>query len=831
MRYSKPVCSIAAAAGLGIVTSSFGQTSPSTSSAASTGDDLSEIVVTARRVEERLQDVPISITVLSEDAITKRDIYNAGDLGTYVPSLSSNANFGPTKSSFAIRGFTQEGKTSPSVGVYFADVVAPRANAGTTSGNGAGPGSLFDLQNVQVLKGPQGTLFGRNTTGGAILLVPAKPTGDTVGSVEVSGGDFNMHRLQGMFNTALNESIRVRAAFDSNHREGYLINTSGIGPDRFGDTNYFAGRLSVVADITPNLENYTIGSYSRSHDHGVVPILSACNTATLDPNGPYKGTLPGTLGALACAQIAQQKASGVGFYQVQNTDTHPYENIDQWQIINTTTWHASDALTVKNIVSYAEYREASSFSLWGTNFKVPVTPTFSVTLPTIQLDPGTSGRNTSQSTFTEELQLRGSLFDRRFDWQAGGYLEVSNPIGFSSGGADIFLNCNNTATYDCTNPLTFGTVSIYNIKDTFNNKGLYAQTDYKITDALTLTTGFRYTFDRMDDDDRNVNAVVPTPGTATFTCQNIIAFNNGTLNAPVPVAVNGPNNCDLKTRLQSSRPTWLIDLDYKLTPDNMVYAKYARGYRQGAINPNNLGFPEWGPEKVDTYEVGSKNAFNFPVPSVFNLAAFYNDFRNQQLSLNAVIADAYQGAVPPQQLILNAGKSRIWGIEADSSFKLFTGFQLDASYAYLNTKLETFNQPALPIYYSQLLTAAQVGGPLSLSPKNRVTATGTYTLPLPSTVGPVSFGVTFTHTDANRALSPQASPLLFEIPNVNDWNLNADWHSVFSSSFDLAFFMTNVTNEHHLLFPDGAWGTIGAEGGHPNLPRMYGFRVKYHFGQ
>src|SRR5579871_1561920 len=209
MRYSKLVCSIAAAASLGFVISGFGQTPSSTPSAAAQGEDLSEIVVTARRVEERLQDVPISITVLNEDAITKRDIYNAGDLGTYIPSLSSNANFGPEKSSFAIRGFTQEGKTSPSVAVYFADVVAPRANAGTTSGNGAGPGSLFDLENVQVLKGPQGTLFGRNTTGGAILLVPAKPKDDFEGYIEASAGNYDMHRVQAVLNAPLSSTFRV----------------------------------------------------------------------------------------------------------------------------------------------------------------------------------------------------------------------------------------------------------------------------------------------------------------------------------------------------------------------------------------------------------------------------------------------------------------------------------------------------------------------------------------------------------------------------------------------------------------------------------------------
>ncbi|MDG2003859.1 MAG: Plug domain-containing protein, partial [Novosphingobium sp.] len=125
-------------------------------------DDV--IIVNARRQAENLQDVSISITVLDDEAIAKRNIFNAGELGNYVPSLATNSNFGPEKSSFSIRGFIQEGRTSPSVAVYFADVVSPRANSGTTSGNGAGVGAFMDLENVQVLKGPQGTLFGRNTT-------------------------------------------------------------------------------------------------------------------------------------------------------------------------------------------------------------------------------------------------------------------------------------------------------------------------------------------------------------------------------------------------------------------------------------------------------------------------------------------------------------------------------------------------------------------------------------------------------------------------------------------------------------------------------------------
>ncbi|MBU6268204.1 MAG: TonB-dependent receptor [Sphingomonadales bacterium] len=787
-------------------------------------DDDGAIIVTARRMEERLQDVPISISVVSSDQITKRNLVNATELANFVPSLSSNSNFGPEKSSFAIRGFTQEGKTSPSVGVYFAEVVAPRANGGTTSGNGAGPGSFFDLENIQVLKGPQGTLFGRNTTGGAILLTPAKPKGKLEASLEGSIGNYNMHRVQGMLNVPLSDNWKVRGAFDWMQRDGYLKNISGIGPDRFGNTNYFAGRISIVGQITPDIENYTIASYSNSHNNGVVPNMTVCDSAPT-------GGLPYVLAPFACAQIAREKAAGGNFYTVESTATNPYQRTRQWGIINTTTWQASDSVTVKNIFSYQEYRESSEFSLWGSNFLFPVAPGFNITFPTIQLDPGPSGNNSAQSTLTDELQIHGHTADGKLDWQAGAYLESSKPLGYSSGAATIFLNCTNVATFACSNPLQFGSISSYNIKDTYNNKGFYAQANYKITDKLTFTGGIRYTIDKMLDDDVNVNVNFAPSPLAQFTCQNILTHNNGTLTNPIPVAVTSQTDptCRDIVSFKTSRPTWLLNLDYKFTPDMMGYIKWARGYRQGAINPNNLGFPSWGPEKVDTYEAGLKTSFAGAMPGYFNVAAYYNNFRDQQLAVNTVIAPAYSGKVPPQQLVLNAGKSRIWGIEVDASVKPFPGFKLDVGYAYLNTKLISFTIPALPVYYSSLTTQAQIGGPLSNAPKNRITLSGTYTLPLDEKVGTVSLSATFTHTDANRAVSPESSPFLYMVPASNLLNMNLDWKSVFGRPIDLGVFVTNLTDQHHLLAPDSAFTTIGGEGGHPELPRMFGMRLKVHY--
>ena len=193
-----------------------------------------DIIVTARRTEERLQDVPISITVFNQQQISSRNIVVASDLAAYTPSLSVNQRYGPEKASFAIRGFNQEIGTSPSVGLYFADVVAPRAAGGTVSGNSVGAGAFMDLQNVQVLKGPQGTLFGRNTTGGAVLLVPQKPTDRLEGYVEGSAGNYDMWRAQGVLNIPLAEPFKVRLALDRNKRDGFMRNHSGVGPRRRG---------------------------------------------------------------------------------------------------------------------------------------------------------------------------------------------------------------------------------------------------------------------------------------------------------------------------------------------------------------------------------------------------------------------------------------------------------------------------------------------------------------------------------------------------------------------------------------------------------------------
>jgi iron complex outermembrane recepter protein len=779
---------------------------------------LAEIIVTARRVEERVQDVPISITVFNQQQLSDRNVVNAQDLAAFTPSLSTNTNFGSQNSSFAIRGFVQDIGTQPAVGVYFADVVAPRgASNNTPIGDGAGPGTFFDLQNVQVLKGPQGTLFGRNTTGGAILLVPQKPTSQLEGYVEGSYGNYDMKRIQAVVNVPLSEAVRFRIGVDRQTRDGYLTNDSGYGPLRLGDVDYTSLRASLVVDITPDLENYSIASFSRSEPNGDVQKLIACDPSLSPAN---------LFGQLACAQIAQEQAKGAGFYTVQNGDvTNPSTDLTQWQIINTTTWHTSDTLTVKNILSYAQLKEYFTSALFGTNFHLILPPFFpppGVPINFVNLTPIPGGPTADESTATEEMQLQGRAADNRLNWQAGAYTELVDPLALSGSQSPGLLDCTNSTTFNCLNPLGTGFVNYTAARTAFRNFGLYEQTTYSLTDVLKLTEGFRYTWDRVRNDSNLITYTIQTPGVG-----QPLYCTNTDLSLPA---------CFVRYREGSSAPTWLLDLDYIPTDDILLYGKYSRGYRAGGISAASpTVFALFKPEKVDTYETGIKTSFRGPVSGTFNVAAFYNDFRNQQLQLDL---NPKPGAtVTPASGIYNAGKSQIYGLEVETAITPFSGLTLEAAYTYLNTKIQQVAVAQLPADNPYVVDSpARPGDPLPLSPKNKFTATGTYTLPLGQDIGRISLGVTFTHTDSmlvnysdRTSQNPAIVPLSF-LPALNLLNLNLSWNSIAASPVDLALFATNITQKNYYTYVPGIYNTIGFETAELGQPRMFGARLRYSFG-
>lgn len=839
---------------------------------------VNDIIVTAQRIEQRLQDVPISITVLSQEQLANQNVSSAKDLATFTPGLAVNSRYGSDSTNFSIRGFTQEQRTSATVGVYFADVVAPRGSGGTFGGDGAGPGSLFDLQNIQVLKGPQGTLQGRNSTGGAVLLVPRRPSDAFEGYAEGSIGNYDMRRFQAVLNLPLADTFKVRFGLDRQVRDGYLKNIGtlgdGLNGDRgMGDIDYWAGRVSVLAELTPDLENYTIATYSHSDSNGVIPQLINCTDSIASQNF-------GVLTRARCeAQLARQ--TNEGFWTVQNRMGDSLSALRQWQVINTTKWTVNDSLTITNIASYAEFRQRTNLDLFGNYYlaNAAVDPA-SVTSPAqvtgfafTHANP--YNRNTNaQSSFVEELRFAGNVGEA-LTWQGGLYMEVNDPLGFSGVQTATGTACADIDALDCvTQPgFSLGTINLQTSKTKFTDYAVYGQASYKITPQLNLTAGIRYTWDKQE-------AVVnlQTIGPVTATCQNQLAPSFGTFHPSSDALAY----CNQPLSQKSQAPTWTVGLDWKPIEEVMIYAKWSRGYRSGGLslfgpdsapfnavtNPNPVNLQPYDKEKVDTYEAGAKTNWYGPVPGSFNLSGFYNNFTDQQLLLGAVIG------VRPNALVANAGKSRLYGLEADLNLRPFQSMSISVSYAYLNTKIQEFTAP--DVGAGVTLTPPNVGDPIPNTQPHKLNITAAYTLPLPESVGKFTIGGTWVYTAGYEAVVPSCASadvlrgcfdganntqLFYEpasgamtntatattrpnpgrglsnvnpeggyIPSSRILNLSATWEGIFGSTVDASVFATNVTKEKYFItLNDNSARSFRS--GLVGEPQMYGLRIKYRFGQ
>ncbi len=770
-----------------------------------------EVIVTARRTEEVIQNVPISMTVFNQDMLNERNVTSGADLINYTPSLNVNNRFGSDQASFAIRGFTQELRTTASVAVYFADVVAPRGGGSVTAGDGAGPGSFFDLQNVQVLKGPQGTLFGRNTTGGAIQLVPQEPTNKLEGYLEESLGNYNMRRTQGVVNVPLSETVRTRFGVDTQKRDGYLKNISGVGPNHLANVDYIAGRASLIAELTRDIQNYTIFTYTNSENNGNIQQTFACN-----PNSPIKFVCQPTLDLLKG-----------DFYAVASGDVpDPTSKLKQWQVINTTTWNASDNLTIKNILSYADLKQTMRTSIFGTDF---VMGQNHIALYNNLSAPGMD--TNAQKSFVEELQFSGSALREDLTWQSGLYFEDSKPDGLSGTLSSIFMSCPqgitsaDPAAWQCVDPAPGHPGSVQsNIGEIeYKNMAAYSQSTYDISDEFRVTFGLRYTVDKTD---------------ATGYQKTYSGFDASTLSGPdltktacIITTSTTAEDCRQHLTQKSEAPTWLIDFDYLPTPDAMVYAKYARGYRMGSINIfGGEGLQVFEPEKVDAYEIGTKTSFRAPISGTFNLAAFYNELDNQQIQFGLT-----GPGVAGTTAIVNAGASTIQGIEAETTLRLLDDLTFNLAYTYLDTRVKSLVNPALPALYTDAVPSAIQGGPLTFSPHHTGTAALNYRLPLPAEIGDVSIGASLSYTGKQMAtltsdLDPVHGTPYGELDQRKLVNMNVNWKGIFRSGFDASVFVTNLTQQKYTTYVAGMYQTTaGIESRVVGEPRMAGIRVKYNF--
>lgn len=788
-----------------------------------------DIIVTAQRSEQRLQDVPIAITVFTQEKLADNNILSAKDIATFTPGVYAQTRFGNDTTTYTIRGFAQEQRTTATVGTYFAEVVAPRGNGNSQGGDGASPGALFDLQNVQVLKGPQGTLFGRNTTGGAVLLVPVKPKDKFEGYVEATLGDLNRTRFQGVINVPLGDTIRVRLGIDRHQRDGYIQNV-GIKPkhdDDMGSIDILALRGSLVWDVTPDIENYLIASFSKSQSSGAIPLVKATFTNANGTNRNFTG--------LANTQIAREKATG-NFWTGSNANPLGEAYNEELRIINRTEFKLSDTLTLTNLFGYSEFKGNNAVDAFGLNVPTTANPT----LPTqyfsfvpINAHPD-FGLTANQKSIVEELRLTGD--SGPLTWQAGLYYEKSSPKSFTGTLSVTAGNCLDVTTFRCTNGTgaTAGPTKMWN--ETY---AAYAQATYRLSEQFAITAGLRYTEDKTRSVFSN-GRVRFTPAdnwvSNTYEC----GFPGHPDAGPNPFAVtlrypntraNRDTLCFNDRSTKTSAPTWTINLEYKPNSDILGYAKWSRGYRQGGIVPAT-GLPQfvaYDAEKIDAFELGAKTSWSGAVRGMFNLAAFYNKFGSQQIQAGINSPD-----LAVQTTMIVSGQSELYGLEADLMIEPADWFKLEAAYSYNHTQLKKITYPDLSAF-GLIVRQLPVGGPLPLAVPHAFNGTATLTLPVPESLGKISLSGTIVHMSKFRAVA-DAPDAAFPngtgrgiLPKRTFGNINLNWKEVAGAPVDLAFYITNVTNEKIFTHINDQ-SNNGFIAYSVDEPRQWGLRLKWRFG-
>jgi iron complex outermembrane receptor protein len=740
-------------------------------------DGLDEVVVTARRRTEKLQEVPIAITAFTAQALTEQHIQNITDLGYLVPSLSAVINGNRDQQYFTLRGI-QNQPGGPGVVVYFNDVpdFSPGQNGALgNGGGGTGPGKFLDLENVQVLKGPQGTLFGRNSVGGAILIDPKKPTGNFEGYVQATFGNYNNIDLEAAINVpVVADKLFVRFSGERAQRDGFTTDLQS-GKD-LDNRDYWVERVSVVFRPTDYLENYLVADDSYSHTNGTSNVLYAADPCFLLAPGISLGKcgLDFAVFPNVAQLLAAQQAAGPGKVVGQFSDNAigPLDKFTHLSISDITTWNIDDNITLKNIFGYQDFKHLLRESYAPFPADDTVTP---------------GGWSSTQSEYTDELQIQGRSLGDSLVWQAGIYGSFEHTTGANNLTSNLFGSLSTTAGGDATR-----SEAVY-AQETYDLGNVYAPLD-----GLKFTAGYRYTWD-----------FVSSTGYG-------------------PCGSNSPPAC-LRTAVASGdaafeAPSWTLSLDYKITPSTLVYVTGRRGYIGGGVNQMPVpGVPtRYAPEYIDDAEIGIKSDWElWGVKSRTNVDAFRSYFKAIQNSTYFFdeTADTFVNAIE------NNGKVTVSGLEFEGTFipDALPGFQLLLNYSYNYAHYNVVNAVLQP----GLVLDPTISG----VPPHKVSVSASQILPwIPEADGQVKALVTWNYQSHSNDAGILNYAAFSNVAAFGLVNLRLDWDNVLGEPLNASFFMTNALNRRYWAGDYPVFEFLGFMDQTFGEPRMFGVQLRYSFG-
>ena len=765
---------------------------------------LGDIVVTARRSAETLQDVPVAVSALGGDFIERQNISSAADVPRFTPNLTIEQQ--PSSLSAAtvyIRGIGNQEPSAVSeqgVGLYLDGVYLARS-AGSVF-------EMMDLERIEVLRGPQGTLFGRNTIGGAIQFVSRKPSDDMGVTAKAGFGRFNEWYVKGRVDTGYIVGDVLKASISAQHRDshGYIDNTltpSSKDPGAIRANSVAVGLQADLGDITVN---YNFDWDRRSGTPGFFQVVAATPLAQdFFSRSPSLGGAP-----FLVSPIRQGTVQQAGFTD-RNGDYRYTSTTEVQGHSLTIAYEATPELTIKSITGYRKFFQDTILNLSGNGvLKGRVIDFTSPTLTSVQTVVPYTGNNAPQKQwqFSQELQALGKVGDLSFlfgmyyfyekaseyNRQAltltlpVAYLEQSLlALGFPAanaaqlGAAIPFLNPGLTT-------VGFNASPVQAFGGTSQSMAVFGQASWKpasLDERLELTIGGR------------------------FTADDKTAYLAGDVN---PVQ---------RGRKSFENFSWLGSLSYKFTDDVMAYARVSTGYRSGGINPRASVINSFDPEKARSYEAGIKSEFLDNRLRV-NLSGYLTDYDNLQVQQFAA------GSGGATSLIVNAGKVRLSGFEAEVTALPFTGFQLDGSVGYVKTDYRTFlfRNPAT----NQIVDVADSARPL-YTPDWTVHVGAEYAYPVGDAMlrlrGDYSYR-TKIYFNALDITAPFNENIVSPATNNVKARLSLEGVNVGGGKLDLGIWGDNLLNEKKLSYGID-FGSIGFAGATFMKPTSYGIDARITF--
>ncbi|MGI9228276.1 MAG: TonB-dependent receptor [Gammaproteobacteria bacterium] len=637
---------------------------------------LEEVVVTARKRAESLADVPISVSVTSGVKLDRMGISGLEELSGFTPNVQIHEN--ATQQSVTIRGIGSGANQAfeQSVGTYVDGVYFGRGRSARNP--------FFDIERVEILKGPQGILFGKNTVGGAINITTRRPTDELEGYIEAeyfSGID--RWGISEAVSGPLGDTVRARLAASYSTEGGYVTNNY-VGGDEAERSDYIV-RGIVEWDVSDQLSAMLKVEKSSYDVTG--------RTAQLVQPGP-----------LANLYLANDPNFETNLDYTNSTPGDDFDNTDAENFTLVMNYEANDYLTLTSISSYIQYD-------FQNNIPAEFAPVD---------DYAEMANQQKHDQFSEEIRVH--FTSSQFEFLGGLYYQSEE------------LDIEETFNFDLTNPalglpgppgggpplnqLNASVITFFNQET--ESFAVFGEGTYSVTDYLRLSAGLRYSRDDKEVDKR---LIVAMPGTQTP---------DATQNGPAAVTARIPHAYALDRTDDDVSP--YAGLQFDLNDDAMLYGTYSQGYKSGGFDAQNtrgtMNRAAFRPEEVKAWEIGGKFTL-LDGAARFNIAAFINKYKNLQVA-------AWDGFA---FVVENAASATSKGIELDGEWRITDSFSLGTSFALLDAEYDSFTAATCTAAQQTAFNRATgrpagqcsqdiSGKPLQFSPVTAGNINATYTTPL-----------------------------------------------------------------------------------------------------